>query len=218
MAVLREDDVQFLGSLSSADEDPWRIKVQVDGMPVTFKIDTGADTTAMPERLYRQKFLQHKLHRTYKTLFGPDKTPLKVLGSLRCEIRIKKACSVEDIYVVKELETPLLGKPAITSLSILKLLAPISDPSSKSEVNPIREFRAVFHGLGKAKGEYNIILKPDAIPFSLHTPRRVPIPLLKRIKEGLQRMVKQQVIVPVEEPTSWCAAMVIVPNKGSTDI
>lgn len=35
---------------------------------------------------------------------------------------------------------------------------------------------------------YTIRLRPDAIPFSLATPRQVPIPLLAAVKEELERM------------------------------
>ena len=41
------------------------------------------------------------------------------------------------------------------------------------------------------------------------TPRRVAIPLLPRVKAELERMVQLGVISPVEEPTEWCAGMVV---------
>ena len=59
-------------------------------------------------------------------------------------------------------------------------------------------------------GEYRIKLKPDAKPFALSSPRRVPIPLLPKVKAELTRRVDLGVISPVDEPTEWCSDMVVV--------
>ena len=61
---------------------------------------------------------------------------------------------------------------------------------------------------------YAIQLKPDAKPFALYTPRNVPIPLRKKVKEELSRMQTLGVISPIEEPTQWCAGMVVVPKPS----
>ncbi|GBN63680.1 Transposon Ty3-I Gag-Pol polyprotein [Araneus ventricosus] len=63
------------------------------------------------------------------------------------------------------------------------------------------------------KGCYSIKLKPGAIPFSITSPRRVPIPLLKQTKAELERMVEEKVITPVLKPTEWCAPVVIIPKS-----
>ena len=59
-----------------------------------------------------------------------------------------------------------------------------------------------------------IQLKPDAEPFALYTSHNVPIPLRKKVKEELSRMQTLGVISPVEEPTQWCAGMVVVPKPS----
>ena len=45
-----------------------------------------------------------------------------------------------------------------------------------------------FYRSWKQEEEYTIQLKEGAKPFSLSTPRRVPLPLLKPVKEELDRM------------------------------
>ena len=62
------------------------------------------------------------------------------------------------------------------------------------------------------KGEYTIKLVEGAKPFSLATPRRVALPLLEPVKRELERMEKLGVIARVNEPTEWCAGMVVVPK------
>lgn len=49
-----------------------------------------------------------------------------------------------------------------------------------------------------------------AVPYTVHTARRVPLPLLPKVQKELQRMEEQGVIVKVTQPTDWCAPMVPV--------
>ena len=52
-------------------------------------------------------------------------------------------------------------------------------------------------------------------PSTLGTSRRVPIPLMKAVKEELTHIMEDQgVIAKVNEPTDWCAEMVVVPKKN----
>ena len=61
---------------------------------------------------------------------------------------------------------------------------------------------------------YQIKLKEGAIPYALFTPRNVPIPLREKVKEELTRMEAMGVISPIQEPTPWCAGMVVVPKRS----
>jgi len=51
-------------------------------------------------------------------------------------------------------------------------------------------------------------------PFALSTPRRVAVLLLKPVRKELKRMEDLGVIAKVQEPTEWCAGMVVVPKVG----
>ena len=75
-------------------------------------------------------------------------------------------------------------------------------------------FPQLFTGLGKIEQEYTIKLREGAQPFSLNTPRRVPIPLMQQVRNELDRMERLGVISRVEDPTEWCAGMVVVPKAN----
>ena len=72
-----------------------------------------------------------------------------------------------------------------------------------------QRFAKVFKGLGKL-GEDTTKLK-GVTPYSLYTPRKVPLPLRKQVKEELEAM---GVISKVDQPTPWCAGMVVVPKRS----
>ena len=89
----------------------------------------------------------------------------------------------EDIYVIQNLRTPLLGCPAIEKLGLLSRVNNIEEKSSMV----MSEF---LKGLGSLEGEYRIELKPNATPSALTTPRRVAIPLMWKVKKKLEAMGK----------------------------
>ena len=90
---------------------------------------------------------------------------------------------------------------------------------SLSSVEAVKQqFPKLFSGLGRMEGEYRIELKADAKPFALSTPRRVPLPLLPKVKRELTRMEELGVISRVEQPTDWSAGMVPVPKPDATEV
>lgn len=75
-----DEDVAFLGSVSeNAGASPWMAEVNLDNQKAVFKIDTGADVTAVPAQFYVQGQFD-KLSRATKILYGPGGMPLKVKG------------------------------------------------------------------------------------------------------------------------------------------
>ena len=182
-------------------------KVQLNGKEVEFKVDTGADVTVIPESVYRAE-RDGELQPASLPLNGPTGEALKVLGQFSGHLTRRGNDSRQDIYVVRNLCRPLLGKPAIEALNVVILVEAVQ----KADV--VKQFPDVFRGLGKLKDNYTINLREDATPYALTTPRRVPIPLLPKVKEELQRMEKLGVITKIEEPTDWCAGMVVVPKQN----
>ncbi len=59
-------------------------------------------------------------------------------------------------------------------------------------------------GLGKLPGDYNIKLTPDATPFSISVPRRIPFPLRSKVYEELTRMEQLGVIRTYSMVCRYC--------------
>ncbi|PFX34820.1 Retrovirus-related Pol polyprotein [Stylophora pistillata] len=77
----------------------------------------------------------------------------------------------------------------------------------------MRDFEDVFTGLGCLPGEYHTEIDPD-IRLVQHTPRREPVPLKAKLKEKIDEMEKQGIIVQENKPTDWISSLVAVQKPG----
>ena len=103
----------------------------------------------------------------------------------------------------------LLRYPAIEALGLVRRIAAVGEVSKLT-----KQFPKLFNGLGKLVGEYHSHIQEGTQPYSLTTPRKVAIPLLRRVKKELTRMEELGVISPVKQPTDWCTGMVVVPKAN----
>jgi len=116
----------------------------------------------------------------------------------------------ETVYLVEGLVTPLLGKPAIAGLDLIRFIDDVNCGIQWKSLYP-----KLFSGLGTMSTKVKINLKEEVEPFVQSTPRRIAAARKQPLKEELGRMVKMGVIKKIEEPTNWCAPCVIVPKKNN---
>ena len=131
----------------------------------------------------------------------------------------------EKVYVVRGTAKLLLGILAIRHLGLIHdilgkyvikaMEEKVSPPPLRSKEDVLKAYPKLFTGLGKLKGEYNIRLNEDAKPFCMT--RRVPLHALGRLEKEITRLTVLDVIEPAEEPTEWCASVIVVP-KSNGDI
>ena len=149
------------------------------------------------------------LEETGVSLYGPDQTHLKILGKINLTLSHHERCCTQDVYVIKDLKSDLLGLPAIKELELLLNVCSVENGKSI-----ISQYPSLFTGLGTFACEYTIKLKPNSQPFALNAPRNIRLPLRSKVQCELQCMQSLGVISPVEVPTPWCAAMVVVPKDS----
>ena len=203
-------DTVYLDTVGSTPANQWNVTVLVGSNPVLFKVDTGAEVTALSEETFCTLTNPvPQLHKSPHTLRGANRSPLDIVGERQMTLCYNEKSSIQHVFVVRELQHNLLGLPAIRDLEIITGIDAV-------ELSIPDCYSALFNGLGTFKGEYTINLKPDAQPFSLFTPRNVPIPLREKVTQELQRMESLGVISRVTEPTPWCAAMVVVPKPSGS--
>ncbi|KAL5010683.1 hypothetical protein ScPMuIL_012988 [Solemya velum] len=136
----------------------------MNSVSVDFKIDTGADVTAISVSDFR-RIGRFPLQETNKILYGPGQSRLDVMGKFSCALKGTDSETTQDVFVIRNLSKSLLGRPAIEKLGLLKIVG------------------------------------------------RIPFPLRDKVRHELDRMQELEVISPVDQPTEWCAPMVVVPKK-----
>ena len=124
--------------------------------------------------------------------------------------------STQTVYVVCGLRLPLLGRPAIDALHLLIQIDAV--PTDKlNDAHIYADFPCLFSGLGEFKGRsHRIHLRDNAVPYSLTTPRRVPLPRLDQVVAELKLMETLGIIREVDEPTDWCTGVVVIPKADGS--
>ena len=92
MNELHEADINptnndaFLGVVTqSTDGNPWSIVISVNGHPIKFEIDTGAEVSVTSKKAHC-KIGHHTLHTSEKTLWGPSNNELSVRGQFTAKL------------------------------------------------------------------------------------------------------------------------------------
>ena len=109
---------QFLGVVISNTDSAWLATVQLQDKGVTFKLDTGAEVTAISETIYRM-LKGVTLQTPSESLFGPTHNAIQVLGQFQGKLRVGDRASTETVFVIRGLRNNLLGLPAIMSLQLV---------------------------------------------------------------------------------------------------
>lgn len=152
--------------------------IGIRGSTVTFKIDTGADVTAISDQMYESiVHSEGELEEVLRPLYRPGGVKLTVLGSATETLSYKEREVTERIYVVRGLQVAPLSRPASVSLKLVARVDTITQESVR------QTYPKLCDGLRLVQKPYTIKLKPDAVPYSLKVPRRVPLPLMDKVKK-----------------------------------
>ena len=193
-------DGAFLGEVGKKQTPAWYVTVGLNGHKTNFKLDTGAEVSAISEETHKT-LRKAKISPPKKPLYGPSKQQLNCIGQFKGKIRYKGKYSSQTIFVIKGLNSNLLGLPAITALNLVaRLDMAVTDITSDYR----KQFPSLFRGLGNLGDPFEIHLKPDAVPHCLYTARHVPLPLRDKVKLELDQMESAGIIERVDGCTLVC--------------
>ena len=125
---------------------------------------------------------QPKLAAPSTGLFGPDGSSLPVKGRFSVQSKsLDGELFSHDIYVLRHGGTKLLSRSASLRMGYVRPgVASVSTNGSTTSAQP----------LGCMSGPpVSIRLQPDAQPYQCPVARRVPFPLVQKVKAELARMV-----------------------------
>ena len=114
--------------------------LKLEGTDIHFKMDTGAEITAISGRTFKS-LKGVTLTKPTKILYGPAGRQMKVLGQFTGTLSSKDKQVNEPVYVIRGLRTNLLGLPAIT---VLKLVSRIDATSSTEQQDWLAQYPSLF--------------------------------------------------------------------------
>uniref|UniRef100_A0A0A9W2U6 RNA-directed DNA polymerase n=1 Tax=Lygus hesperus TaxID=30085 RepID=A0A0A9W2U6_LYGHE len=198
---------------------PIKVQLLLKNELLTFKVDTGADVTCIPQACWDNMTDKPKLVPYKGTIEHAGRCPLTCLGKFSTHLRSNQGKFCEEaIYVIKELKQPLLGRTAIKALSLLTFDSPLSINSLSSLDQLESNYKGLFASHpGLLVGDpYRIKLKSDAVPYAIAAPRRIPLPLYEKVRQEIARMEELGIIERVDEATEWCSPIVVVPKRDGS--
>ncbi|XP_076049320.1 uncharacterized protein LOC143029995 [Oratosquilla oratoria] len=207
------DNSFMLGEVKSASENFWSVDVTIDRKVTNFKLDCGSKVTIVSDKTPWLK--KCNLTKADSDFRGPGEVNLNHLikGKIvDAVLELGGRRHIENVYVMTGQSNNLLSKSAIEALKLLK-------PAKEVYNRQGSELQGRISQAFQQTRVTQIYIQKDDIPHCLYTPRRVPHPLLPKVKKKLQSMVHQKVISPVTVPTEWCSGMVnVVKPNGDVRI
>ena len=217
------DEVQFSEVTVSGDkrdEAYAKVKTRIPGkehlnISILAKVDTGAQGNILPTRVFKQMNISPEALRPTNTILTAyNGTIIPQEGVLKLKCKYKAREWKETSFFVAETTGPIiLGLPACLALNLVSLncavhttSVPLSRTKIESTKDLVKQYPEQFDRIGHFPGKYHIVLNPDAEPI-VHAPRKCPIHLKPELKEEIEKMVKDDVIKKVDEPTPWVSSL-----------
>lgn len=209
MSELEELTIQGV-EINSLESRGWFETVEVNGVPVSFKLDSGADACVMSyDSFIAAGFGEHMLNDTGTVLREVSKNVLPVMGYFTGKMfhsSNKNKCTCK-IYVLNIQCNNLLSRDVCMELNLIMRINEISNQINCS--NLIDKYKTVFEGIGRLPGEHRLIVDETVSP-TVRSSRKIPIKLRPRLREELDRLQELNIIEKVDEPTDWVSSIVLV--------
>ena len=100
-----ETSDRYLVTVEANKQNIWAMMIQIQGKPIVVKVEVIKHCQA--------------IGRDKVSLYGPDQTHLKILGKINLTLSHYEKCCAQDVYIIKDLKSDLLGLPAIKELKLL---------------------------------------------------------------------------------------------------
>ena len=182
-------------------------EVTVNDMPLSVKLDTGAECCVMSLKTFNTIPTRPKIAPTDVLIraYGMRKL-VKPVGEAVLDVAFRDSRLQIEFVIIDTGEATLLGLDACEKLGLVQIADAIESPSTSPLID---EYADVFSGLGAMPGEYSIAVDPSVRPV-IQPPRKIPLHLKAKLRAELDRMESLGVICKRSEPTDWVSALLTV--------
>ncbi|XP_030853177.1 uncharacterized protein K02A2.6-like [Strongylocentrotus purpuratus] len=191
----------------------------VENRPANFQIDSGASVNVISkslvpsaEDIVKENIILKMYNRSRLQAEGRAKVVLR-------NTKNNKKYRVNFI-VVKENLVPLLSGPAAQQMKFITVhYENFNQVCAVSPENILESFSDIFDEQtpGKLPGKVKLVTREEVTPTQCNA-KPVPVAMKQRVKDGLAKLVDQDILIKVEEPTPWCSRLVVIEKKDKNEL
>lgn len=193
----------------------WFEKIKVENKIIEFKLDTGSEVNIIPLSIFNKINQKFKIRKKDIKLEAYGGFQLKSLGVVSLRLEFKNQMYLQDCIIADVPSLPILGIHSCVTLGLIKRIDAIANKVCETKEEFVRENIVNFTGLGKFPKLGEIELKDNAIPVA-KPPRRIPLTIVRKVKQKLAEMVKSKIISKVENTSEWIHNLVVVEKKDKS--
>lgn len=209
------------------NREKYHTTLKVNGIRVTFEVDSGAAVTIMNYEQAIRLFTKVAMHETDIQLSTYSKQKVKIEGYITVTVHYRGVCYALNIYLTKLTKEPLLGREWLRKFLGKRPLSTFFREANTNTVhslatvrqNKLQEILSKYQntltpGLSRITGlQARLSFKPDTKPIFLKS-RSVPFKLLLLIERELNELVENGVFEKVNS-SEWATPIVPVLKKNN---
>lgn len=208
--------------VTNPNDHPGRRRIVLDCY-----LDTGACANVIGyQNLCRLLKVQHvKLSPTNVKLRSFGGHNIRILGKYSFDLKYKGRDYKLSFNVTETKHGPLLSRDACLKLELLRIEKEVKSIESELQITIdadrmvidqlINNYACVFEGLGRMEGEVKLAVNPEVNPI-IQAPRRHPLAKQAKLKDELNKLLRDGIIMKEEEHTEWCSNIMLLERNGKT--
>lgn len=193
--------------------DPFKVNLNVENIPIIFEIDTGSAYSIISETMFNDLLGTKVMENNDLDYVGNKITPI---GKVKLSVDYNNKTTSIWVYIVPNGGPPLLGRNDLILLGIDNF-STCNFTGVTHNVNLIlNEYKDVFSdGLGSFNAyQVSLKVKQDSVPKFCKA-RPVPLALREKVENEIDRLVHNQVLVPVDH-REWATPVVPIRKNDGT--
>ena len=193
------------------DHTSWWKDFEISGKRIPCKLDSGAEANVMSIDVLKQLCPEPKLENTNTVLTSYSNDASRPLGLTVLPVLHRDKIHPVKFFIVDHCSSTLIGLPTCKQLDVLRRV----DTLSKTPTTIIDQYADVFCGLGCYPGEHHIVVDSSVMPV-VNPARRVPLSVQPKLKQKLDCLVRDGVLMKRDEPTDWVNSLLTVEKKDKS--
>ena len=154
-----------------------------------------------------------KLRKSGTVMKAYNENILPSIGVCRVKMCYKNRTIQTTMEVVPGQGPSLLGSTDCERLGLVKRVDTVGHTTRTIQYEIQLKYPKLFKGNGSLPGIHSFILKEGSTGV-IHAPRRVAFAKRPKLKDELDRQLKQGYLTKVNEPTDWVNSMVMIEKKN----